>query len=154
MPDMVALTGSRLLIGFVAAFLLCAATYMFVPNRLHKWRQWHRNWMGASIAAVLLVAYQLLFPFYERVFLRPGNYGSIAGFAIVILLFFYYIAFILLLGAEINSWVAGQRETAVDIPGILHAIQAHHSLREAAGPTAGQPSEEMQHERRRNRRLS
>jgi hypothetical protein len=71
-----------------------------------------------------------------------------AGFAVVILLFFYYIAFILLLGAEINSWAAGQRETAADLPGMLHAVQAHRSVQGAAGPTAGQPSEEMQHIRR------
>jgi uncharacterized BrkB/YihY/UPF0761 family membrane protein len=63
---------------------------------------------------------------------------------VVILVFFYYLAFILLLGAEINSWVAGQRETATDMPGILHAVQAHRSTRDAAGPTAGEPQEEMQ----------
>jgi hypothetical protein len=36
------------------------------------------------------------------------------------------------------------RETATDVPGILHAVQAHGSTRGAAGPTAGQPQEEMQ----------
>jgi hypothetical protein len=30
------------------------------------------------------------------------------------------------------------------LPGILHAVQAHHTLRGAAGPTAGMPHEEMQ----------
>jgi hypothetical protein len=47
--------------------------------------------------------------------------------------------------------VAGQRETASDVPGILHAVQAHRSTRDAAGPTAGEPQEEMQrHERARD----
>ena len=54
------------------------------------------------------------------------------------------VAFILLLGAEINSWVAGQRATATDLPGMLHAVQAHRTLRGAAGRTAGMPQEEMQ----------
>ena len=129
---------------------LCAvgATYMFVPHRLARWRSWQRNWQGALVAAVLLIGYELLFPLYEQLFLHPNNYGSVAGFAVVILLFFYYIAFILLLGAEVNSWVAGQRETAADLPTMLHAVQAHRSVQGAAGPTAGQPNEEMQHIRR------
>ncbi len=141
------LTASRILIGFLAAFLLFGATYMFVPHRLSRWKSWQRNWIGALVAAVLLIAYELLFPLYERLFLHADDYGSVAGFAIVILLFFYYLAFILLLGAEINSWAAGQRETAVDLPGVLHAVQAHRSVHGAAGPTAGQPNEEMQHDR-------
>ena len=144
------LTVSRLIIGFIAAFLLFGSTYMFIPHRLARWRSWQRNWPGALVAATLLIVYELLFPLYERLFLHPDDYGSVAGFVIVILLFFYYLAFILLLGAEINSWVAGQRETAADLPGVLHAIQAHRSIYGAAGPTAGQPHEEMQH----NRRLS
>ena len=123
---------------------------MFIPHRLARWRSWQRNWPGALVAATLLIVYELLFPLYERLLLHPDDYGSVAGFVIVILLFFYYLAFILLLGAEINSWVAGQRETAADLPGVLHAIQAHRSIHGAAGPTAGQPHEEMQH----NRRLS
>jgi hypothetical protein len=53
----------------------------------------------------------------------------------------------LLLGAEINSWAAGQRETASDLPGVLHAVQAHDSTRGAAGPSAGEPQEEMQRHR-------
>jgi hypothetical protein len=97
------------------------------------------------VAAVLLVGYEALFPLYATVFLRPGNYGSLAGFAIVILVFFYYLAFILLLGAEINSWAVGQREMAADIPGVLHEVQAHNTTRGAAGPTAGAPYEDLQH---------
>lgn len=62
----------------------------------------------------------------------------------MILLFFYYVSVILLLGAAINSWAAGQRETAADIPGVLQAIQANRTLHGAAGPTAGEPQEELQ----------
>ena len=87
----------------------------------------------------------MFFPWYTSHFVQVGNYGSIGAFAIIILLFFYYLGVILLLGAEINSWVAGQRETAADLPGMLHAIQAHRSLHGAAGPTAGMPHEELQH---------
>ncbi|HEV2460096.1 MAG TPA: hypothetical protein VGS80_17195, partial [Ktedonobacterales bacterium] len=34
--------------------------------------------------------------------------------------------------------------TAADLPGVLHAVQAHRTLRGAAGPTAGMAHEEMQ----------
>lgn len=136
--------GVRLLILFATALLFFGATYAFVPNRRPRWRSWSKNWPGALVASVLLMFYEPLFGLYQQRLLHADNYGSVAAFAIVILLFLYYLAFILLLGAEINSWVAGQRETAADLPSILHAVQAHHTLRGAAGPTAGRPAEEMQ----------
>jgi hypothetical protein len=49
-----------------------------------------------------------------------------------------------LLGAEINSWAAGQRETAGSLMAILHEVQAHNTTRGAAGPTAGLPQEDLQ----------
>ncbi len=136
--------GGRLLIWFAAALLGVGATYAFVPNRGRQWRTWRRNWRGIVVAAALLVLYEGIFRLYQHYLLSADNYGTIAGFAFVILLFLYYLAFILLLGAEINSWAAGQRAAAADLPGILHAVQAHHTLRGAAGPTAGMPHEEMQ----------
>ena len=136
--------GGRLLIWFAAALLGIGAIYVFVPNRGRGWRTWRRNWRGIVVAVVLLMLYEGIFRLYQHFLLRADNYGTIAGFAFVILLFLYYLAFILLLGAEINSWAAGQRATAADLPGVLHAVQAHHTLRGAAGPTAGMPQEEMQ----------
>ena len=136
--------GGRLAILFAATLLFFGATYAFVPHRQMRWRSWGKNWQGAVVAAVLVMLYAPLFGLFQQHLLHADNYGSVAAFAIVILLFLYYLAFILLLGAEINSWVAGQRETAGDLPSMLHAVQAHHSLRGAAGPTAGMPAEEMQ----------
>jgi uncharacterized BrkB/YihY/UPF0761 family membrane protein len=128
--------------------LAVGLTYTFVPHRPVHWRTWRESWRGAVVAAALLLLYEVFFPWYQEHFVHVDNYGSIGAFAIVILLFFYYLGVILLLGAEINSWAAGQRETAADLPGMLHAIQAHHTLEGAAGPTAGptagQPHEEMQ----------
>jgi membrane protein len=136
--------GARLLVWFAAAVLFFGATYAFVPNRRGHWRTWRRNWKGTVVAAVLLVLYEGLFRLYQQNLLHADNYGTIAAFALVILLFLYYLAFILLLGAEVNSWAAGQRATAADLPGVLHAVQAHRTLRGAAGPTAGLVHEEMQ----------
>jgi len=129
-------------LSVVSALLLFGILYMVVPNR----RVWpHEIWKGTVVATLLLVLYEVVFPLYEGVFLQPQNYGTAAGFAVVILIFFYYLAFILLLGAEINSWAAGQRETAGSVMAVLHEVQAHNTTRGAAGPTAGLPQEDLQH---------
>jgi len=127
--------------GYLAAVVLFGAIYIVVPNRPVRPGE---VWRGALLASALLVLYELLFPLYATHFLKPGNYGSVAGFAIVLLIFFYYLAFILLLGMEINSWAGGQRQTASDIVGIMHEVQAHNTTRGAAGPTAGTASEDIQ----------
>jgi membrane protein len=137
-------TAVGVVLAFSAATLLFALMYAFIPYRKRFWRRLRPNWRGAVVAALLLLLYELLFPLYANLALNPANYGTVAVFAVVILAFFYYFGFIVLLGAEINSWKAGQRETASDLPGILHAVQAHDSTHGAAGPTAGDPQEEMQ----------
>lgn len=128
-------------VGLVAAIVLFGAIYVVVPNRPVKVKE---VWRGTLAASGLLVLYELLFPFYQSNFLKPGNYGAVVGYAIVLLVFFYYFGFILLVGAEVNSWAAGQRETAAPLEGILHELQAHDTTRGAAGPTAGDPQEDMQ----------
>jgi membrane protein len=131
-------------LSIVVTAIAVGMTYIFVPHRPVHWRTWREIWRGAVVAGALLLVFELFFPWYREHFVHVDNYGSIGAFVIVILLFFYYLAVILLLGAEINSWAAGQRETAADLPGMLHAIQAHRTLQGAAGPTAGEPQEEMQ----------
>lgn len=127
--------------GLVAALILFGAIYIVVPNRPVKLNE---VWRGTLAAAGLLVLYELFFPFYQSNFLKPGHYGAIVGYAIVLLVFFYYFGFILLFGAEVNSWMAGQRQTAAPLEGILHELQAHNTTRGAAGPTAGEAHEDMQ----------
>jgi membrane protein len=124
--------------AFVVALILFSAIYIIVPNRAEHF---YEVWKGSLLAAGLLVLYEIFFPIYESVALRPDNYGSVAAFAIVILVFFYYLALILLVGAEVNSWALGQRETSSDIAAILHEVQSHNTTRGAAGPTAGSPQE-------------
>lgn len=128
-------------VAFVVAALLFGAIYVVVPNRPVRFSE---VWKGTLVAAALLVVYEIIFPIYESMFLHPNNYGAVVGFAVVILAFFYYLAFILLLGAEVNSWATGQRQTAGPIDAILHEVQAHNTTRGAAGPTAGSPREDLQ----------
>lgn len=104
----------------LSAFILFGAIYLIVPNRHIRLRQ---VIPGTLLATVLLVPYISLFPLYASRFLRPENYGSIAGFAVVILIFFYYLGFILLLGAELNSWIAGRRLVGGDLAAVLQTTR-------------------------------
>ncbi len=134
------------LVTLFIASLLFLAIYTILPNRPLRVQD---AWMGALVAGALLEVYSVTFPFYATHFLKPENYGSTAGFAVLILVFFYYFGIILLLGAEINSfWMVGQRQTATSLPGILYEVQVRKSVEGAAGPTAGQPQENMQANRR------
>ncbi len=130
------------LLSVLFAAVLFAAIYIVVPNRPVRLRE---VWKGTLVAAVLLVLYESLFPLYVSHFLNSQDLGATAGFAVVILVFFYYLAVILLLGAEINSWAAGRRQTAAPINALLQEVQAHPTTRGAVGPTAGVPQEDIEH---------
>ncbi len=108
------------IVAIFSAFILFGAIYLIVPNRRIRLSQ---VIPGTVLATLLLVPYISLFPLYVNRFLRPDNYGSVAGFAVVVLLFFYYLGFILLLGAEVNSWVAGRRLMGGDLAAVLHSVR-------------------------------
>ncbi len=122
-PAWRALAGQPVL-SLLVSTVAVGLAYAFVPNRPVRRSTWREIWPGALVAAVLLLAYEVFFPWYQAHFVHTDNYGSIGAFAIVILLFFYYLALILLLGAEVNSWVAGHRATPHNLPGILHVLES------------------------------
>ena len=108
------------IVAVLSAFILFGAIYLIIPNRRIRLKQ---VIPGTLLATALLVPYISLFPLYVNRFLRPENYGSIAGFAVVILIFFYYLGFILLLGAELNSWIAGRRLVGGDLAAVLQTAR-------------------------------
>ncbi len=124
--------------AYLAAFLWLLAIYLLVPSRNVGLRH---SWPGAALAALLLIVYELLFPWIASALLHPGNYGETAGFLILLLSFFYYFAFLLLVGAEVNSWLAGHRETIEDLPTMLHYAIMHGELPElpADSPSVSMP---------------
>jgi membrane protein len=132
-------------LGTIAiAVFLFGLIYFVVPNRASHWRS---TWPGAVVAGVLLVLYEKLFPLYTQALLRPNNYGSIAGFALVIIIFYNFLAFILLLGAELNSWLAGKRQTAGDLQAILTEVDKQSAalgnvVTAAAKPPAPEDAED------------
>jgi hypothetical protein len=107
------------------------------------------SWPGAALAALSLIVYELLFPWIASVFIHPGEYGETAGFLLILLSFFYYFAFLLLIGAEINSWLAGHRETPADVPTLLHDAIIHRRFPEPASegksPANGNGSRGLAH---------
>jgi membrane protein len=110
------------IVAVLSAFILFGAIYLIVPNRHIHLTQ---VIPGTLVATALLVPYVSLFPLYANIFLRPENYGSLAGFAVVILIFFYYLGFILLLGAELNSWIAGRRLIGGDLTAVVQTARLH-----------------------------
>ncbi|HEX2138796.1 MAG TPA: YihY/virulence factor BrkB family protein [Woeseiaceae bacterium] len=96
--------------------LALAVVYRYAPDRrAAKWR-WV-TW-GSATAATLWLAASLLFSLYVQNFGSYGEtYGALAG-VIVLLLWFYLSAFVVVLGAEINAEIEHQteRDTTVGRP--------------------------------------
>ena len=72
--------------------------------------------------------YELVFPIYVSLLLHPNNYGSVVGFAVLSLTFFYYLAFIVLLGAEVNALAIGLHPTTKSLSAMLQELQAHDEM--------------------------
>jgi YihY family inner membrane protein len=113
------LTIGRWAASLIVITLVLSILYALVPSRPFPIRDWRATWRGTLLAAFLVFLFELLFPLIQRVFFGNASYGALAFFIVVILFFFYYLAFIVLLGAEVNSWTAGQRATKYDLPGLL-----------------------------------
>ncbi len=124
----------------VFAAIMFGLIYVIIPNQPPDWGH---TWPGALLAGGLLVLYEKVFPWYTSTFLRPNNSGAIVGFAIVILIFYNFLAFILLLGAELNSWVAGKRETKGDLQEILTEIDAQRMQLAGVIPAASHADEDV-----------
>src|SRR5262249_37424184 len=77
---------------------------------------WRDVWLGAAITAALFVVGEALISIY----LARSGAGSVfgaAGAAIVTLLWIYYSAMLLLVGAELTKVLAGPAQTLV--PGLV-----------------------------------
>ncbi|HLV97105.1 MAG TPA: YihY/virulence factor BrkB family protein [Ktedonobacterales bacterium] len=111
--------------AYLAAFLWLLLIYMLIPDRRVSIRH---SWPGAALAAALFIIYDLLFPWFASALLQPGKYGATAGFLILLLSFFYYFGLLLLIGAELNSWLEGHREALEDVPTMLHHAIIHGQL--------------------------
>ena len=94
------------LFGFLIVFAVFLLIYRYVPNARVLWRY---VWRGALVAAVAFEIAQTLFAIYLT---NWANYESIYGlFAsfIIILLWFYISALIVIIGAELSAQYSRMR---------------------------------------------
>jgi membrane protein len=105
--------------GVIAWYLLFQVIYLVVPNQMISFRE---SWLGAVVAAVLLELYLALFPLVVAHVL--GIFAGTLGL-LILLIFFYYFAVILFLGAEVNAYVKGIRETPHDLVTMVHVMTSH-----------------------------
>ena len=92
------------LVSLGSAILMFLAVYRFVPNTPLTLAD---VWPGAVLAGVLFVLLSQAFPLYFR--LLGGSYAAYKtlGLFLVLMTWFYCLALILVLGAELNAFLGG-----------------------------------------------
>lgn len=104
------LLGVRWVLLWIIAVFALSALYRFAPHRTHPRWEWVNA--GSVIAATLWLLGGVLFAIYVRNFDSFGAaYGAIGG-VVVMLMWFYVSAYVVILGAEINSEL--ERQTVND----------------------------------------
>ncbi|MCW8092348.1 YihY/virulence factor BrkB family protein [Alteromonas sp. ASW11-130] len=118
-----------------------AALYRYSPHRANaKWR-----WVtpGSTVATIFWIIFSFAFSYYLREFASYNKtYGSVGGI-IILLMWFYLSAYIILLGAEFNSAMEYQTEKdsttgEAEPKGERGAYVADHSPNDSEAP----PSED------------
>jgi YihY family inner membrane protein len=88
-----------LLLSLLFSFILFEFIYLIIPNKKMTFKQ---TWCGSIIAAGALQLFMILFPLYVKKCM--SSYTGQIGFAIILLLFLYFAAIILILGAQVNAF--------------------------------------------------
>ena len=92
----------------IFSLILFQAIYVLVPYRHVTFqtlgRHIHNSWRGTLVSTVAMQLGLQLFPIYANSFLN--SYIGQVGFVVIMLLFFYLFALVLLLGAEVNAFYA------------------------------------------------
>jgi membrane protein len=132
----------NVLVSFVVTTVLLALLYRFLPDVRLRWRD---VITGAFVTAVLFTIGQQLIGLYLGQTSVASSYGA-AGSVMVLLLWVYYSAQILLLGAEFTRVYAHRHGLTLapesyairDIDAGIHAdMSAPLTERPAGGPTTG-----------------
>ena len=108
---------------FALAFLTVTGLYRLVPRRRTQWRE---AMIGALTFSLLWVAAKLLFVIYSTYATVYGDlYGSLLE-VILTLLWFYYSAALLLIGAEVAYRL--QQQAQVLSAAVTRTVQSDHAL--------------------------
>ena len=92
----------------IFSLILFQTIYVLVPYRHVTFqtlgRHIHNSWRGTLVSTVAMQLGLQLFPIYANSFLN--SYIGQVGFVVIMLLFFYLFALVLLMGAEVNAFYA------------------------------------------------
>jgi uncharacterized BrkB/YihY/UPF0761 family membrane protein len=121
--------------SLAANFVLLLIAYMRVTPGHVPFRA---AWPGALAGACLAQLYLLIFPLYVRDVLHPDHFGTVAGFVLVIVTFFFAYAVFIVLGAEVASWRQGYAVARQDIPAALADVALAESLAPGGDGTASE----------------
>lgn len=92
--------GLTLLAGLLLLFAILCVIYWSVPNRLVPWRA---VWPGAAAATVAIGVVDYAFPAYLNSISTLAEFGTTFVFIVIVLIWFYALAAIILGGATINA---------------------------------------------------
>jgi membrane protein len=91
---------TTLIASLLLVFLILCVIYWSVPNRLVPWRA---IWPGALAATIAIGLVDFAFPAYLSSVSTLAQFGTAFAFVLIVLLWFYALALILLGGAVINA---------------------------------------------------
>ena len=86
--------------GLMLLFTILCIVYWSVPNAFVPWRA---VWPGAAVATAAIGVIDYAFPFYLSNISTIARFGTTFVFVLIVLLWFYAIAIIVLGGATINA---------------------------------------------------
>jgi membrane protein len=86
--------------GLAVLFAILCVIYWTVPNRLVPWRA---IWPGAMAATAAIGAVDYAFPFYLSRINTIARFGTTTVFIVIVLVWFYALAIIVLGGATVNA---------------------------------------------------
>ena len=86
--------------GLLLLFAVLCVVYWSVPN---EWVPWRAVWPGAAAATVAIGVIDYAFPFYLSNISTIARFGTTFVFVVIVLLWFYALAIIILGGATINA---------------------------------------------------
>lgn len=92
------------IVSLVAAFLLFFVIYAVFPHIEPRFRVGH-VWLGALIAALLFQALSYVWPLYV-VYFHPQRYGAVLAPIVILGVWIYFFALILVMGAEVVAFGA------------------------------------------------
>lgn len=109
-----------LLIGIAILFGGLSIVYWTVPNRPVPWRA---IWPGATGATIAIAAVDYSFPAYISQISTIARFGTTAVFVVLVLIWFYVIAIVILGGATINAMRFEMHDTGRRLSQVVPAIK-------------------------------